>query len=105
VRVGGWRGVEGGGYPPRRASDSSRLVRQVIGVVEKETGFRSFGSWQLVTWNRRFLFTTPEALCYRHVNGRQKPTGRTTPIAFSSIQRVGVHADGATSPDLAAASL
>jgi len=80
-----------------RSFSNSSISRQVIGVVEKETGFRTLGSWQLVTWNRRFLYTTPGALCYRHVTrGSLMPRGKTTAIAFSAVRRVGVHADEPT---------
>lgn len=83
--------------PPTRSFSNSSVARQVIGVVEKETGFRTMGSWQLVTWNRRFMYTTPGALCYRHVGlASQMPRGKTTAIAFSTMQRVGVHADEPT---------
>ena len=70
---------------------------QVIGVVEKESGFRAWGTWQLVTWSRRWMFITHAALCYRHVRmGSQTPRGKTTSIAFRSVQRVGVHSDEPT---------
>ena len=70
---------------------------QVIGVVDKESGFRAWGTWQLVTWSRRWMFTTHEALCYRHVRpGSQMPRGKTTSIAFRTVQRVGVHSDEPT---------
>ena len=82
---------------PSRSFSNSSVARQVIGVVEKETGFRAMGSWQLVTWNRRFMYTTPGALCYRHVGlASQMPRGKTTAVAFSTMQRVGVHADEPT---------
>lgn len=83
--------------PPSRSFSNSSVARQVIGVVEKETGFRSMGSWQLVTWKRRFMYTTPDALCYRHVGlASQMPRGKTTAVAYSTMQRVGVHADEPT---------
>ena len=43
------------------------------------------------------MFTTHEALCYRHVRpGSQAPRGKTTSIAFRTVQRVGVHTDEPT---------
>ena len=45
----------------------------------------------------RWMFTTHEALCYRHVGpGSQAPRGKTTSIAFRTVQRVGVHTDEPT---------
>jgi hypothetical protein len=43
------------------------------------------------------MFTTHAALCYRHVRpGSQAPRGKTTSIAFRTVQRVGVHTDEPT---------
>lgn len=84
------------GAPARGAAAVPLPPTQVAAVVEKETGFRTWGSWQLVTWCRRYLYTTPEALCYQHLDRHQVPHGLTKSIAFSTVERVGVHADEPT---------
>ena len=43
------------------------------GLAHKQTGYRRFGRWQLVTWGLRFVELAEEAICYQHVRSRRQP--------------------------------
>ena len=101
-----------GAQSPRSPNRQIR-DRRDLGLVHKETGFRSFGRFEVVRWRQRYAFTTPEALCYQHVRStrhlqrapsssnsttlaataQKEPHGKITRIAFDTIRRIGVEAD------------
>ncbi|KAL1500431.1 hypothetical protein AB1Y20_013088 [Prymnesium parvum] len=67
---------------------------QTVGIVHKETGFRSFGNWRFVTWRPRFVYITPYSLCYQHLNLRlTRLKGQPTEIPFAVMRRIGVPAE------------
>ena len=89
---------------PAPASAAPAAARRPIGLIHKEVGFRTIGSWQLISWRLRYCFTTSDALCYQHVHAgsakrerrRGQPVrtaGRPKSIPFASIHRVGVQRD------------
>lgn len=78
-------------------------------LLHKQTGFKAFGRWQVVTWRLRLVEVTRDDVCYQHVrlkrrrNGdgqgsnarvRNGGDGRSTEVSnavqLEGVQRVGV---------------
>ena len=92
--------------PPQPAPEppppTVEMLRTPLGVLQKETGFHSAGRWQLITWQDRYVFATPTALCWQHVaplrpgGGGGEPKGPVSQVPFTSMRRVGVQEDDRT---------
>ena len=79
----------------RDAPDAARRAAEGDGVPPA-------GRWQLITWQDRYVFATPTALCWQHVaplrpgGGGGEPKGPVSQVPFTSMRRVGVQEDDRT---------
>ncbi len=66
-----------------------QLLKETQGVVEKLAARNfGFGSWQMVLWQPRHIYATPDGLHYQKVEKNEKPTGKPKSIPFASITQL-----------------